>query len=150
MNAPEKVLLIEDEEDLARLFELALTREGLLVRRVRDADIALDAFRRWQPGLVLLDVVLPGMSGLDFLEMLRQESAVPVILVSGRRRPADIAAGVRLGASDYLVKPFALSELRSRVKLALSRGAARASGRAAPRARKSNPARRPGARSAPR
>ena len=150
MTNSDKILLVEDEADLARLFELALAREGLRVRRVRDADTALDIFRRWRPDLVLLDVVLPGMSGLDFLEMLRQESAVPVILVSGRRRPAALALGARLGASDYLVKPFSLTELRSRVKLALSRAAPRAPGRAAPRARKSSPALRPAGRSAPR
>lgn len=143
MDTRNRVLLVEDENDLARLFDLALTREGLRIRRVRDAESALDSFRRWRPDLVLLDVVLPGMNGLDLLEMLRQESAVPVILVSGRRRPADLALGARLGASDYLVKPFSLIELRSRVKLALSRAAPRAPGRAAPRARKSSPARRP-------
>lgn len=150
MIVKDKVLLVEDEDDLARLFDLTLAREGYRIRRVRDADAALDAFRRWSPDLILLDVVLPGMSGLDLLELLRRESRVPVILVSGRRRPADLALGESLGADAYLVKPFALSELRSCVKGALSRASARASGRAAPRARRSSPARRPAARSAPR
>jgi DNA-binding response OmpR family regulator len=150
MRENAKILLVEDEADLARLFELALTREGYRIRRAKDAAAALDAFRRWSPDLILLDVVLPGMSGLDLLEQLRQESPVAVILVSGRRRPADLALGIRLGADDYLVKPFSLDDLRSRVKLALSRAAAAGRGRAAPAPAKSSPARRRAARSAPR
>lgn len=143
MTSKGKVLLIEDEADLARLFALALDREGLLIRRVHDAAAGLEAFRRWKPDLVLLDVVLPGMSGLDFLEQLRAVSRTPVILISGRRRPADLARAEQLGVEGYLVKPFALNELRSRVRLALSRAAQ-------PSAKRSSPARLPAARSAPR
>lgn len=143
MSAKEKVLLIEDEDDLARLFELALDREGLRIRRAQDAAAGREAIRRWGPDLILLDVVLPGMSGLDFLEELRAESRVPVILISGRRRPEDRARADKLGVDDYLVKPFALTDLRSRVRLALSRAAA-------PSAKRSSPARLPAGRSAPR
>lgn len=141
MTAKDKVLLIEDEDDLARLFVLALDREGLRIRRAQDAAAGLEAFRRWRPDLILLDVVLPGKCGLDFLEDLRGESKVPVILISGRRRPADRARADKLGVDDYLVKPFPLTELRSRVRLALSRAAA-------PSARRNSPARLPAARSA--
>jgi len=150
MTEKGKILLVEDEDDLARLFALALERAGFSVRRARDGAGALDSFRRWSPDLILLDVVLPGMSGLDFLEQLRHESRVPVILVSGRRRPADLELGTRLGADDYLVKPFPLEELRSRVKRALSRAEPRATARAKPSAGKSNQARRRAARSVPR
>lgn len=143
MTVKDKVLLIEDEEDLARLFALALDREGLRIRRARDASAGLTAFRRWSPDLILLDVVLPGMCGLDFLEQLRGESRVPVILISGRRRPADRARADKLGVDDYLVKPFPLTELRARVRLALSRAAT-------PSAKRSSPARPPAARSSPR
>lgn len=143
MTVRGKVLLIEDEDDLARLFVIALDREGLSIRRARDAAAGLEAFRRWSPDLILLDVVLPGMSGLDLLENLRTVSRVPVILISGRRRPADRARAHQLGVDDYLVKPFPLTELRSRVRLSLSRAAA-------PSAKRSSPARRPVARSAPR
>lgn len=126
------VLLIEDEDDLARLFELALDREGLRIRRARDAAAGLEAFRRWDPRLILLDVVLPGRSGLDFLEELRAVSRVPVILISGRRRPADRARAESLGVEGFLVKPFALTVLRAGVRLALSRAAAPSSGRSNP------------------
>lgn len=139
-----RILLIEDEDDLAKLFEHALASEGHLIRRADGADSGLAAFRQWQPDLILLDVVLPGMNGLEFLEALRRESKVSVILISGRRRPADLALGAQLGAEDYLVKPFSLDELRKRVKLSLSRG------RAAPAAAKNNPARRRAGRSSPR
>lgn len=142
-KAQKKILLIEDEADLARLFEHALDRDGHQIRRAADADSGLAQLRRWKPDLLLLDIVLPGMSGLELLEALRRESEVPVILISGRRRPADLAAGKRHRA-DYLAKPFSLSELRSRVKLTLARA------RAKPTAPKRSPARRPAARSVPR
>lgn len=142
--AAAKILLVEDEEDLARLFELALTREGYRVRRVDGAAAGLTALRQWKPDLILLDVVLPGMSGFDFLELLRRESRVRVILISGRRRPADFILGSKLGADDYLLKPFKLEELCARVRFALSRDGA------APGAAKSSPARRRARRSSPR
>ena len=142
--APSRILLVEDEDDLARLFEHALSRDGCLVRRADGGAAGLEAFRRWHPDLILLDVVMPGMSGFEFLERLRRESKVPVILISGRRRPADLILGNKLGADDYLVKPFSLDDLRERVKSALARG------RAEPGARKSSPARRRAVRSAPR
>ncbi|MDP3542903.1 MAG: response regulator [Elusimicrobiota bacterium] len=143
MMAKGKVLLIEDEADLARLFELALGRDGLRIRRARDAAAGLEAFRRWSPDVILLDVVLPDRCGLDLLEDLRAESRVPVILISGRRRPADQARADAFGVEAYLVKPFPLTELRSRVRLALSRAAA-------PGPKRSSPARRPAGRSSPR
>lgn len=139
-----RILLVEDEDDLARLFEYALIRDGHVVRRVKDAVAGLKALRQGRPDLILLDVVLPGMSGFEFLELLRRESRVPVMLISGRRRPADLARGAALGADDYLVKPFSLDELRARVKAAL------ALGRAELVAAKSSPARRRARRSAPR
>lgn len=148
--ANSKILLIEDEKDLARLFEYALARVGHKVRHVDNAREGLKVFRHWRPDLILLDVVLPGMSGLEFLEVLRAESRVSVILVSGRRRPADRALGLKLGANDYLGKPFSLDELRARVKLALSRAARNGRGRAAPGAETSSPARPRALRSSPR
>lgn len=144
MTVQSRILLIEDEDDLARLFEHSLVREGHLVRRADGAAAGLEAFRCWHPDLILLDVVMPGMSGFEFLELLRRESTVAVILISGRRRPADIILGNKLGADDYLVKPFSLDDLRGSVKSAL------ACGRAEPGARKSSPARRRAGRSAPR
>lgn len=139
-----RILLIEDEDDLAKLFEHALRRDGHLLRRSDEGGKGLAVFRRWRPDLILLDVVLPGMSGFELLETLRLESQVPVILISGRRRPADLALGEKLGANDYLAKPFSLDELRSRVKRALPRV------RAARAAKKSSPAPRRARRSSPR
>lgn len=139
-----KILLIEDEDDLARLFAHALARDGYALRRAAESGAGLAEFRRWRPDLILLDVVLPGTSGFELLKELRGESRVKVILVSGRRRPADVAMGEKLGADDYLAKPFSLDELRRRVKLAL------AIVRAAPVAKKNNPALRRAGRSSPR
>ena len=137
-----RILLIEDEDDLARLFEHALGREGHLLRRAEGGADGLEALRRWHPDLILLDIVMPGMDGFEFLELLRRESKVGVILISGRRRPADLVLGAKLGADDYLVKPFSLDVLRARVRIALARG------RSEPAAAKSSPARRRAARSA--
>jgi len=142
--AQTKILLIEDEDDLSRLFQHALARDGYALRRAAEGSAGLAEFRRWRPDLILLDVVLPGANGFEVLEELRRESRVKVILVSGRRRPADVAMGEKLGADDYLAKPFSLDELRRRVKRAL------APVRAAPAARKSNRAPRRAGRSSPR
>lgn len=142
---PARILLIEDEDDLAKLFEHALLRDGHVLKRAGEGAKGLAEFRRWGPDLVLLDVVLPGLSGFEVLETLRLTSRVPVILISGRRRPADLALGKKLGADDYLAKPFSLDQLRVRVKLALARGR-----REAPAAKKNSPARPRARRSAPR
>lgn len=136
-----KILLIEDESDLSRLFEHALQRDGHQIRRAAEAEAGLKSFRSWKPDLILLDIVLPGMSGLELLETLRRESEIPVILISGRRRPADLALGQKHGAG-YLAKPFSLGELRARVKLVLGRA------RAKQARAKSNPAPRRAVKSA--
>lgn len=117
-----RILLIEDEDDLARLFEYALTRRGHQVRRVKDAAAGLKAFRQWKPDVILLDIVLPGMNGHELLELIRRESEVCVLLVSGQRSPASRALGVRLGANGLLVKPFSLEDLCGRVERELAQG----------------------------
>jgi len=116
-----RILLVEDEDDLARLFEYALTRRGHRVRRAKDAAAGLKSFRQWKPDLILLDVVLPGMSGHELLELIRRESAVCVLMISGQRSPASVAQGLKLGANGSLLKPFSLDELCGRVALELAR-----------------------------
>lgn len=111
-----RILLIEDEKDLARLFEYALTRRGYDIRRAKDGEAGLKAFRQWKPDLILLDLVLPGMGGAAFLKALRKTSGTKVILVSGQRG-VDAQA---LGADDGLAKPFTLDELCARVDRALA------------------------------
>lgn len=110
-----RILIIDDEKDLARLFEYALKARGHEVRCAKDGETGLKEFRRWKPDLILLDLVLPGMSGGDFLKAVRATSAVKVILVSGQRGMNARA----LGADDELAKPFNLDELCARAARAL-------------------------------
>ncbi len=117
---PGRILLIEDEVDLARLFEYALTRRGYAVRRAKDAETGLKAVRQWKPNLILLDLVLPGMSGHEFLVQLRKTSAVKVIVISGQHGAAPRQLALKLGANDTLLKPFTLEELGARVERALA------------------------------
>lgn len=116
--AKSRILLIEDEVDLGRLFVHALARQGYEVRHAKNAETGLKAFRQWKPDLILLDLVLPGMSGLEFLELIRKTSDVYVILISGQRIPANGGLG---GANDRLLKPFSLEELCAHVTQGLSR-----------------------------
>lgn len=118
--ASRRILIIDDEKDLARLFEYSLTRRGHEVRCAKDGETGLKAYRQWKPDLILLDFVLPGMSGGEFLKVLRKTSAVKVILISGKRG-TDAKA---LGADDWLPKPFTLDELCARVERALAPAAA--------------------------
>lgn len=109
-------MIIDDEKDLARLFAYSLTKRGHEIRCAKDAETGLKAVRQWKPDLILLDLVLPGMSGSDFLKVLRKTSAVKVILISGKRG-MDARA---LGADDGLAKPFTLDALCARVERALA------------------------------
>jgi two-component system response regulator BaeR len=107
-----------------------LTLEGYDVAEAGDGESALDAVRCDAPHLVLLDVSLPNRSGLDLLEDLRHTTDVPVILVTGSDEEGDRAAGLRLGADDYIVKPFAAADFTARVESVLRRSPALESGTA--------------------
>ncbi|MBA3336456.1 MAG: response regulator transcription factor [Chloroflexia bacterium] len=131
MTAPEAndaaltVLLVEDEETIVEFLTMGLTYEGFTVHVVRDGRDALPAFERVHPHLVLLDIMLPGMDGLQVCRTIRAESNVPVLLLSARGEEFDRVLGLELGADDYLTKPFAMRELVARVKAMLRRAAMR-------------------------
>jgi DNA-binding response OmpR family regulator len=117
-----RVLLVDDDAPLLALVRLALAKEGLEVTAVESGRGCLDAFRNGhRPGLVILDVVLPDMSGWEVLRRLREESDVPVMLLSGRDSDVDKARGLDIGADDYLTKPFSFLELEARVRALLRR-----------------------------
>ena len=127
------VLLVEDEADLVFLLKYNLGVGGYRVVSATDARKGLAAARRSAPDLVLLDMMLPGMSGLEFLKVFREESRAPVLMLSARTDSPTRAMAMRQGADDYLVKPFSLTALFSRVESLLRRrGRSR---RAAPAAR---------------
>ncbi len=116
-----RILVVEDEESLADSVRYNLEREGYAVTVATDGRRALERFREERPGLVILDLMLPEVSGLDVCRMIRGESEVPIIMVTAKDSEADKVAGLELGADDYVTKPFSMRELVSRVRANLRR-----------------------------
>ena len=116
-----RILLVEDEESLADSVRYNLEREGFGVIVAGDGRRALERFRADKPNLVILDLMLPELSGLDVCRMIRQESDVPIIMVTAKDSEADKVTGLELGADDYVTKPFSIRELVSRVRAHLRR-----------------------------
>lgn len=117
------VLVVEDEKDLVRLLRHNLEQGGYRVVCAPSAESGLAKLRAREPDLILLDIMLPGMDGLEFLRVLRRESDVPVILLSAKGSEVDRVLGLKLGADDYVVKPFSLGELMERVAARLRKPA---------------------------
>jgi len=115
------VLVVDDDEAVRVLLTRYLEMEGFTVEQVKDGGEALAAISATQPDLVLLDLMLPAQDGLDLLTRLRRDSDVPVILLTGRSSEADRILGLKLGADDYVVKPFSLGELTARIASVLRR-----------------------------
>jgi len=116
-----RVLLVEDEESLAESIRYSLEREGYAVTVAPDGRKAIERFRADDPDLVILDLMLPEVSGLDVCRMIRAESTVPIVMVTAKDSEADKVAGLELGADDYVTKPFSVRELVSRVRAHLRR-----------------------------
>jgi len=116
-----RVLVVEDELAIVEAIKYALDLEGFQVTSASGGREGLEAARRLNPALVLLDVMLPGMSGLDVCRQLRQESDVPIIMLTAKEGEADKVAGLELGADDYMTKPFSMRELVARVRAQIRR-----------------------------
>ena len=116
-----RVLLVEDEDSLAESIRYSLEREGYAVTVAPDGRKALERFRADIPDLVILDLMLPEVSGLDVCRIIREESTVPIVMVTAKDSEADKVAGLELGADDYVTKPFSVRELVSRVRAHLRR-----------------------------
>ena len=122
MSAPAaRILLVEDESSLVETVRYALDREGFSVDVARDGREALDRFHEAEPDLVILDLMLPAVSGRDGCRRIRESSTVPIIMVTAKDSEADKVAGLELGADDYVTKPFSVRELVSRVRAHLRR-----------------------------
>ena len=115
------ILVVDDEARIVKLVRDYLERAGFAVLSARDGETALLLARRERPDLIVLDLMLPGIDGLDVCRRLRQESAVPIIMLTARVEEADRVVGLELGADDYVVKPFSPRELVARVRASLRR-----------------------------
>lgn len=123
VNAYGDILVVDDEASVVEVVALYLKREGFSVRVARDGRSALNAIREHLPALVVLDLMLPEIDGLEIVRRLRDDdtSNVPVIMLTARRQETDRIYGLELGADDYVTKPFSPAELVSRVKAVLRR-----------------------------
>ena len=121
MSQPTRILLVEDDEEIAEPLIFGLQKEGCEVLHAADGLQGLALARRSQPDLVLLDVMLPGLDGFRLCRTLREESAVPIIMLTARGQELDRVMGLEIGADDYVVKPFSFRELMARVRAALRR-----------------------------
>ena len=111
-----KILLVEDEEKLARFVELELTHEGYQVDKAFDGRTGLDMAESGKHDLILLDIMLPGLNGLEVLRRLRRSSHTPVIMLTARDAVMDKVTGLDTGADDYVTKPFSIEELLARIR----------------------------------
>ena len=122
----ERILLVEDEEKLARMVELELQYEGYEVEKAFDGRTGLELALSGKFDLVLLDIMLPALSGMEVLRRLRKESQMPVIMLTARDTVVDKVSGLDMGADDYITKPFAIEELLARIRAALRKRPAQA------------------------
>jgi two-component system KDP operon response regulator KdpE len=126
-----RVLVVEDEPAVSRALKTNLTGHGFQVRTAGTGRQALEEYLRWHPDLLLLDLGLPDMDGLDVIREVRAQASTPIVVLSVRGRERDKVAALDLGADDYLTKPFGVGELLARIRVAL-RHAARPESGAAP------------------
>ena len=119
----QKILIVEDEKKLARYLQLELTHEGYEIYLAHDGRAALTAFEEHPCDLILLDLMLPELSGIEVCRRIRQKSSVPIIMLTAKDDVSDKVMGLDMGADDYITKPFAIEELLARIRVALKRQA---------------------------
>ncbi len=117
----ERVLIVEDDEDIRNILLFYLQREHYEVQTAQNGYEALDIVQQFQPQLILLDIMLPGLDGYEVCRELRKTCTVPILFVSGKDEEADKIVGLSMGADDYIIKPFSPRELVARVKAHLRR-----------------------------
>ncbi len=117
----QKILLVEDEHSIADSISYNLKQEGFSVTHVDEGPIALELFQEEKFSLIILDLMLPEISGLDICRSIRKTSDIPIIMVTAKDSEADRVAGLEIGADDYVIKPFSVRELLSRVRAVLRR-----------------------------
>lgn len=121
MANKQKILIVDDDENIAELISLYLTKECFDTRIVHDGESALTTADTWQPSLILLDLMLPGIDGYQVCREIRSRSQTPIIMLSAKGEVFDKVLGLELGADDYIMKPFDSKEMVARVKAVLRR-----------------------------
>ncbi len=128
----DRILIVEDDDGIRETLRYHLTAAGYAVSEARDGAIGLRLARTSRPDLVLLDLMLPGMSGMEFCRALRRSSRVPIIMVTAKDSEVDKIVGLELGADDYITKPFSVREVLARVNAVIRRSRAETAERAIP------------------
>ena len=121
LNIVSMILIVEDELEIAEILEAYLRRDGFITERASNGRRAMELFRIAKPDLVLLDIQIPEMDGIELLHKIRAEGSTPVIMVTARSEDVDKLVGLELGADDYITKPFSPREVVARVKAVLRR-----------------------------
>ena len=121
MKDKQKILIVDDDGNIAELIQLYLTKECYDTTIATDGEAALTILRHYQPDLVLLDIMLPGIDGYEVLREIRKSSNIPVIMLSAKGETFDKVLGLELGADDYIMKPFDSKEMVARIKAVLRR-----------------------------
>lgn len=116
-----RILIVEDESKIARFLTLELEHEGYQVQAAYDGRSGLELCRQWQPDLLILDLMLPELSGVEVCRRLRQTSDVPIIMLTAKDDVSDKVMGLDMGADDYMTKPFAIEELLARIRVNLKK-----------------------------
>jgi phosphate regulon transcriptional regulator PhoB len=135
MASAQKILVVEDEPDIRKLVQYNLTQERFSVLEAEDGEQALKLLQREKPSLVILDLMLPGLSGMELCKLLRQRSEtakLPILMLTAKAGEADRIVGLEMGADDYLAKPFSPREMVARVRAILRRSEAKPTTEAAP------------------
>jgi two-component system alkaline phosphatase synthesis response regulator PhoP len=135
MASAQKILIVEDEPDIRKLVQYNLTQERFSVLEAEDGEQALKLLQREMPNLVILDLMLPGLSGMELCKLLRQRSEtakLPILMLTAKAGEADRIVGLEMGADDYLAKPFSPREMVARVRAILRRSEAKPATEAAP------------------
>jgi len=120
----EKILIVEDEKDIVKMLDYNLKKEGFRTLSVHDGEDALDAVSREHPDIIILDLMLPGMDGLEVCKRLKNDTktaSIPIIMLTAKSQESDKVVGLELGADDYVTKPFSPRELIARIKAVLRR-----------------------------
>ena len=120
-NAMSRILIVEDERKIARFLELELQHEGYEVETAADGRTGLEKALSWKPDLMILDLMLPQLSGIEVCRRLRHESDLPIIMLTAKDDVSDKVMGLDMGADDYMTKPFAIEELLARIRVGLKK-----------------------------